>query len=101
MLSLISNLQANSSYNSVLQLEMVNVVSYLQNTTNQALLSTNCTTFVTNLKAAKSADEAAERTREQIASDIQRQFKQVAHNATGSNNHNELEDSDEDKHYHF
>ncbi|CAF0805190.1 unnamed protein product [Rotaria sordida] len=61
-----------SLYNSILQIQMANIVSYLQDTTNQALLLTNCTTFVTNLKAAKSADKTAERTRQQIASDIHR-----------------------------
>ncbi len=99
-LALINKLQANSSYNSVLQLQSANFVSYLQNTTNQALLSNNCTAFMTNLKAAKSADNAAEYTRQQIASNIQQQFQQVAHNATGSNGPNEL-DSGEQMDYHF
>ncbi|CAF0860764.1 unnamed protein product [Rotaria sordida] len=95
MLSLINNLQENSLYNSILQIQMANVVSYLQDTTNQALLLTNCTTCVTNLKAAKSVDKTAERTRQQIASDIHRQFQQVARNATRSNAPYEF-DSDED-----
>jgi ribosomal protein L22 len=93
VLSLINNLQVNSSYNSILQLQSANFVSYLQNTTNQALLSTNCTTFVTDLKAAKSADQEAERTRQKIASKIEKEFQQVARNAT-DNRPNEL-DSDE------
>ncbi|CAF0865800.1 unnamed protein product [Rotaria sordida] len=95
ILSLINNLQADSLYNSVLQIQMANVVSYLQDTTNQALLLTNCTTFVTNLKAAKSVDKTAERTRQQIASDIHRPFQQVVRNATRSNAPYEF-DSDED-----
>lgn len=89
VLSLITNLQLNSTYNPVLQLQSPNFVSYLQNTTNQALLSTNCTAFVTNLKMAKLADELAERIRENIAFNIQYQLKQVARSATGGRS-NEL-----------
>jgi hypothetical protein len=91
-LALINNLQANSTYNSTLKLQSANFVSYLQNTTNQALLSTNCTIFFTNLKAARLADKAAERTRQQITSEIERKFEQVTRNVTGSNELYELEE---------
>ncbi len=101
ILALITKLEANSSTNSVLQLQSANFVSYLQNTTNQALLSTNCTTFVTNLKAAQSADNAAECTRQRIASNIEQKFQQVARNATHSNGPNELDDNDECMNYSF
>ncbi|CAF1047359.1 unnamed protein product [Rotaria sp. Silwood1] len=98
MLSLINTFQANSLYNSVLQTEMANVVSYFQNTTNQALLSTNCTAFMTNLKTAKLADKVAAQARDQIASDIRRQFKQAALNATGLKPPSELDSSESKEH---
>jgi hypothetical protein len=97
VLSLINNLQANSSYNAILQLQFDNFVSYLQNTTNQALVSTNCTTFVNDLKAAKSADQEAESTRQKIASKIEKEFQQVACNAT-DNRPNELDCDEHERH---
>ena len=83
-LSLLNTLQRNSLYNSVLQVEMGNFVSYLRNATNQALLRRNCSAFINGLKAAKSADRAAKRTRRRIAFDIQRQLRMITRNATGS-----------------
>lgn len=97
-LALINKLQANSSYNSVLQLQSANFVSYLENKTNQALLSTNCTAFVISLKAAKTADEIAEHKQQQIASYIEHQFEQVARNTTGSNNPDGIENGEGKKH---
>jgi len=91
-LILINNLQANSTYNSTLKLQYANFVSYLQNTTNQALLTTNCTVFFANLKAAQLADNAAENTRQQIAAKIEQQFEQVTRNVTGRD---ELYESEE------
>lgn len=90
-LALITNLQANSSYNSVLQLQNANFISYLKNTTNQALLTTNCIAFVANLKTAIAADEQAERARKQICKNIEQQFDQITRNVTGSNCRNELD----------
>ena len=83
-LSLLNNLQRNSLYNSVLQVEMGNFVSYLRNATNQALLRRNCSAFINGLKAAKSADTATMRTRRRIAFHIRSQLLKVAYNATGS-----------------
>jgi len=99
-LALISTLQANSTTNAVLQLELPNFVSYLKNTTNQALSSTNCTSFVINLKAAQLTDKAAERAREKIDCYIEQQFQQAARNATGSNGRNELDFDDDDNEGH-
>jgi len=101
-LTLTSNLQANSTTNAVLQLEFAHFVSFLQNTTNQALISTNCTTFVTNLHAAQLADKAAENAREKIDHYIEEQFDQVIRNATGSNGPNQLDfEGDNDQGHRF
>ncbi len=90
-LPVIKALQANSTYNPVLQLNWYNFITYLQNTTNQALSQTNCTTFVANLKAAKQADKDAISARENIDFNIEKLFRQVARNATGNNGPNDFD----------
>ncbi|CAF2860513.1 unnamed protein product [Rotaria sp. Silwood2] len=102
-IALINNFQLNSTYNSVLQIESSNFVAYLTNPTNQALLYSNCTAFVIGVKAAKSADQQAAQTRQQIAQDIYQKFRQVPHNVTGSNGPNDLDSNgsdDSDSHEH-
>jgi hypothetical protein len=91
ILPVISTIQGNSTLNAVLLLKWSNFVSYLQNTTNQALITNNCATFIANLKLAHAADDAVESKQEQIASNIDRQFQQVAFNATGYYEHNEFD----------
>lgn len=83
-LSLITNLQANATTNAVLQQQYPNFVAYLKNTSNQALLTSNCTSFVSNLKVAQRADKIAVLTTELQARQIQRQFQQVARTAIGN-----------------
>jgi hypothetical protein len=97
-LALIKNLQANSSTNAILQLELPNFVAYLQNITNQVLLSNNCTIFITNLKGAKLADEVAEQKREHLAAHIEELFEQVGQNVTGSRQYHELDVGEQKKH---
>lgn len=93
-LILLTTLQANSTLNSILQIQNANFVSYIKNITNQALITSNCTAFIANVKSAQFADVRAERQREQLADNIQRQFQQAAHNATGSSCRNELDCDD-------
>jgi hypothetical protein len=101
ILALINNLQANASCNAVLQLQDPNFVSYLNNATNQALISSNCTAFVIGLKNATWADKTAQRTQLQLAFNIQQQIRQVASNVIGRNRPNDLDSSSEQHEPHF
>ncbi|CAF3786632.1 unnamed protein product [Rotaria sp. Silwood1] len=98
-ITLINNFQLNSTYNSVLQIESPNFVAYLKDPTNQALLYTNCSSFINGVKVAKLADETAARTRQHIAQDIHQQFEQIPHNVTGSNGPNDLDSDEHDRHH--
>lgn len=102
--ALIKTFEQNSTYNTVLQLEASNFVSYITNTTNQALLHSNCTAFVIGVKAAKIADAKAEKNREKIAKDIRKQIDQIPHTVTGSHGFNDMDidlDSSERDEHHF
>ncbi len=100
ILTLINNFQTNATYNSVLQIQSTNFVSYITNSTNQGLLYSNCTGYVIGLQKAKLADKVAERTRQRIAQDIYRRIRQVPRDVTGSNGPNDM-DSSELHGYHF
>ena len=93
ILPIINSLLANSTYKPILESGWTNYIAFLQNTTNQALLSSNCTVYVANLKAAVVADDNAERIRDDIASIIDKKFEQVARNATGNSGYKELYDN--------
>jgi hypothetical protein len=91
ILTLINTFQSNSTYNSTLQLQSANFLTYVKSSTNQALLFTNCSNFVTGLVAAKSADVTAARKRQQVAQDICRRIRQVPHDVVGSNKTNDMD----------
>jgi hypothetical protein len=93
-LTLITYFQLNATYSPVFQLESPNFILYMKNSTNQALLYSNCTAFVIGVKNAKSADEAAECTRERISQYIDQRFQQVVYNVTGSKGPNDLDSSE-------
>lgn len=69
---LISTLQSNGSFTRFLE-DRAQTIAYIQNADNTALLSSNCTAYVTGLQNAKSADRAA--------GDVQRQYYRSATNA--------------------
>lgn len=96
ILSLIQTLQANTTTNATLQQRYSSFVSYLQNSTNQAVLTSNCTTFVSNLKVAQAADKNRECVAQELEDRIQQQFQQVARNATGSRKPVDVDDSQGD-----
>jgi len=91
-LSLITTLQANTTTNAILQQQYPNFVSYVKDSTNQALLLSNCTGFVSNLKVAQRADRNAVFATQLLARKIQQQFNQVARNATGSQGPTDVDD---------
>ena len=93
-LALVNNLQANPSWNSTLQLTSANFVACLKNSTNQAMITTNCPLFVATLRAAKILDVAAKNTRQQLACSLEQQFQQVIRNVTGGYGRNELDVND-------
>ncbi len=102
--ALINTFEQNSTYNTVLQLEASNFVSYITNATNQALVHSNCTAFVIGVKTAKAADAKAEHNRQKIAEDIRKRIDQIPHIVTGSYRPNDMDmdlDSSERHEHHF
>jgi hypothetical protein len=82
---LILQLQANGSYAGVLQ-ERAQEVAYLQNATNTALLSSNCTGFFIGLSNACKLDKLAEAQEEQYEQNAAGLFKQIVQSLVGSRN---------------
>ena len=79
--AVIDALQGNETYSGVLQLEWTNFIGYVKNTVHQELLRTDCRAFMNGLKAAKKADKAAKRERENLAGKIRQRFRQVPSNS--------------------
>lgn len=77
-----------------MQEQSPNFIAYIRNPANQGLLYSNCSAFITGVKAAKSADQNIQRARQQIRADIYQRFRQVPRDVTGSNRPNELDDND-------
>ncbi len=82
LLSVLDALQANASYNSILQFQSANYIKYLKDTTNQGLLNSDCEGFMKGLKAAMKADKEVERTQKNLAKIIEKKIKQVAWDIT-------------------
>lgn len=78
--ALIDALQANETYSGILQLEWTNFIGYVKNTDHQELLRTDCRAFMNGLKAAKKADKAAKRERENLSGKIRQRFRQASSN---------------------
>ena len=82
ILSVIETFEANSTYNSILKSESANFIDYLKDSTNQGLLTTNCEGFLQGLQSAKKADKDLEHTKKKLIKQIEKEFKQAAHDAT-------------------
>ena len=93
-MALINSFQSNATYKTILQEQTPNFVAYIQNPTNQGLLYSNCSLFIAGVKLAKVADQGVQRARQQTSQDIDRRFRQVPHNVTGSNGPNELDSNE-------
>ncbi|CAF1396463.1 unnamed protein product [Adineta steineri] len=86
--------QANTDCNNVLTTRLPNTAAYWNNPTSKPLLTTSCSTFITNFVAALTADSTAECAKQKIYSDLNKQIHQAGHTATGSVGHNELDFKD-------
>jgi hypothetical protein len=90
LLSVIDNLQGNTTYSSIFQAQSAHFIAYLKDTTNQGLLQTNCEGFITGLKAAKKSDKEFAREQRKLAKTIQKQLKQVMYDINHGKEFQEL-----------
>jgi hypothetical protein len=91
ILSVIDNLQDNSTYSSIFKSRSANFIAYLKDTTNQGLLKTDCEGFITGLKAAKKSDKEFEREQKKLARTIEKQLKQVMYDLNHGKEFQELD----------
>ncbi|CAF1417392.1 unnamed protein product [Rotaria sp. Silwood1] len=74
--ALITQLSSNSSYAQVLQ-QKAQQIAYIQNDTNGALLSSNCTQYFNGLATARNADMKIQRQQKEYQKIVNRLFKQI------------------------
>ncbi|CAF4453501.1 unnamed protein product, partial [Adineta steineri] len=71
--ALITQLQGNSSFGQVLACRQ-NEINFINDANSASLLSSNCTGFFDNLKAAKQVDEQAQEQQKDLAEDAKKAF---------------------------
>ena len=81
--AVLAALQTNGSYTQFLA-DHSNAVSYLQNTANDATLSSNCTGYFSNLNAARAADRTVLDARRRLQENAVRLLGQVVQTLVGS-----------------
>lgn len=79
---MITNLQANGTFTEVLS-DLQQQIAYLQSTSNDGLLSSNCTGYFSGLESAKKADRDVQETKRQQFKDVMAAFYQVVKSALG------------------
>ncbi|CAF3102197.1 unnamed protein product [Rotaria socialis] len=82
ILSVVDILQANSSYNTILNLQLTNFIAYLKDTKNQEILSNDCQAFLKGLKEANKADKTIQRQQKNMATLIRKNLEQAARSVT-------------------
>lgn len=91
VLSIIANIESNSTYDSIIKNRPNNLFEFLKDKTNQELLQTNCENFLQGLKLAKKADKEYEQTQRKLTRNIQKQLKEVAKNVNNGKGFYELD----------
>jgi hypothetical protein len=81
---LINTLQSNGSFTQVLQAR-ANEIAYIQNATDVALLSSNCTAYFIGLQNAKALDKLAGDQQEQYTWIAANLFSQIIQSLFGNN----------------
>jgi len=80
--ALITTLQSNGSYSQVLT-NHAQEIAYIQNSTDAALLSTNCTAYFAGLNSAIQADQQAAQIQLQYQLIAAQQFSQIVYTLVG------------------
>jgi hypothetical protein len=80
---LITTLQTNGSFGQVLT-SVAQEVAYIQNSTDAALLSTNCTAYFAGLNSAIQADQQAAQIQLQYQLIAAQQFSQIVYTLVGN-----------------
>jgi len=81
---LITNLQSNGSFTDVLT-ERATEIAYLQDTSNDGLLTSNCTAYFTGLDSARQTDRTAVEAKQQYFRAAQQAFFEILRSIIGNN----------------